>query len=114
MNTKETNTIQQQEQENNENYTGIITFNQKLYSKIVAIDLSLKDPRNFEKKLDDLFTRELNRYFKLYTTEQPVKVQHLQGNITLRLMIQEIIDNFLSEIHSKDRELINYVHLQGI
>ena len=51
MNTEETDTIQQQEQENNKNYAGIITFNQKLYSKITAIDLSLKDPRNFVKKI---------------------------------------------------------------
>ena len=43
MNTEETDIIQQQEQESQENYTGIITFNQKLYEKIIATDLSLKD-----------------------------------------------------------------------
>ena len=59
MNTEETNTIQQQEQQNNENYARIITFNQKLYSKIIAIDLSLKDPRSFMKKMDDFLTRKL-------------------------------------------------------
>ena len=53
MSTEDTKIIQQQEQENNENYTGIITFNQKLYEKIITTDLSLKDPRNFMKKLDD-------------------------------------------------------------
>jgi len=114
MNTEETEIIQQQEKENHENYTGIITFNQKLYEKIIATDLSLKDPRNFMKKLDDLLTRESIRYFKLYTTEQPVKIQHLQGNIRLRLMTQEIIDKFLAEIPTEDRKLIKYVHLQGI
>ena len=38
------------------------------------------------KKLDDFLTRKLIRYFKLYTTKQVVIVQHLQGNIRLRLM----------------------------
>ena len=114
MNTKETDTIQPQEQENNENYIGIITFNQKIYAKTVATDLSLKDLRNFMKKLDDLFTWKLIRYFKLYTIEQLVRVQHLHYNIRLRLMTQKIIKKFLSEIPSKDRELIKYVHLQGI
>ena len=56
MSTKETKIMQQQEQENNENYTGIITFNQKLYEKIIATDLSLRDPRNSMKKLDDFLT----------------------------------------------------------
>ena len=114
MNTEETEIIQQQEQETNENYIGIITFNQKLYEKIIATELSLKDPRNFMKKLDDLLTRKLVRYFKLYTTEQPVKIQHLQRNIRLRLMTQEIIHKFLVKISTKDRKLIKYVHLQGI
>ena len=77
MTTEESETILQQEQETNENYMGIITFNQKLYSKTIATDLSLKDPRNFMKKLDDFLTRKLIRYFKLYTTEQPVNIQHL-------------------------------------
>ena len=49
MNTEETTIIQQQEQETIGNYTGIITFNQKLYEKIIATELSLKDPRNFMK-----------------------------------------------------------------
>ena len=111
MNTEEIGVIQQQEQENNENHTGVITFYQKLYVKIVAADLSLKDPRNFMRKLDDFLIRKLIRYFKLYTTEQPVKVQHLQGNIRLRLMTQDIIEKFLVEIPSKDRDLIKYVHL---
>ena len=63
------------------------------------------------RKLNDFITRKLIRYFKLYTTEQPVKVQHLQGNIILRLMTQDIIEKFLVEIPSKDRDLIKYVHL---
>jgi len=54
--------------------------------KIVATNQSLKDPRNFMKKLDGPLTRKLIQHFKLYATEQPVKVQHLQGNIRLRLM----------------------------
>ena len=66
------------------------------------------------KKLDDFLARKLVWYFKLYTIEQPVKIQHLQGNIRLRLMTQEIIDKFLSEIPTKDRKFIKYVHLQGI
>ena len=66
------------------------------------------------KKLDDLFIRKLIRHFRLYTTEQPIKVQHLQGNTRLRLITQEKIEKFLSEIPSKDRYLIKYVHLQGI
>ena len=66
------------------------------------------------KKLEDFLTRKLIRYFKLYTTEQPVNVQHLQGNIRLRLMTQDIIENFLNEIPLKDRNLIKYVHLQGL
>ena len=69
MTIKETYIIQHQEQENNKNYALVITFNQKLYAKIVAIDLSLEDPTNFMKKLDDLFTRKLIRHFKLYTTK---------------------------------------------
>ena len=66
------------------------------------------------KKLDDLFTRKLVRNFKLYTIEQEVKVQHPQGNIRLKLMTQDIIEKFLNEIPSKDRDLIKSVHLQGI
>ena len=45
-------------------------FNQKLYKKIIAKELSLKDPRNFMKRLDDFLTRKIIRHFKLYTTEQ--------------------------------------------
>lgn len=104
MNTEEIEIMQQQEQENNENYTGIITFNQKLFEKIMATDLSLKDPRTFMKKLDEFLTRKSVRYFKLYTTEQLVQIQHLQGNIRLRLMTREIIDKFLSEIPTKDKK----------
>jgi len=59
MSTEETDIIHQQEQENNKNYTGAITFNQKLYAKIVATDLCLKDPRNFMRNLDDFLTRKL-------------------------------------------------------
>ena len=81
MNNEETDTIQQQEQTNNENYTGIITFNQRIYEIIIAKGLSLKDPRNFMKKIDDFLIRKLIRYFKLYRTEQAVYVQNLQGNI---------------------------------
>ena len=65
-------------------------------------------------KIDNFLTRTLLRYFKLYTKEQPVQIQHLQGNICLRLMTRDIIDKFLSEIPTKDRKLIKYVHLQGI
>lgn len=104
MNTEEIEIMQQQEQENNENCTGIITFNQKLFEKIMATDLSLKDPRTFMKKLDEFLTRKSVRYFKLYTTEQLVQIQHLQGNIRLRLMTREIIDKFLSEIPTKDKK----------
>lgn len=104
MNTEEIEIMQQQEQENNENYTGIITFNQKLFEKIMATDLSLKDPRTFMKKLDEFLTRKSVRYFKLYTIEQLVQIQHLQGNIRLRLMTREIIDKFLSEIPTKDKK----------
>ena len=76
--------MQWQDQENNENYTWVITFDQKLYSKIIGTYLSLKDPRNFMKKLVDFLIRKSIRHFKLYTTEEPVNVQHLQGNIRLR------------------------------
>jgi len=55
----------------------IITFNQ------IATNLSLKDPRSFTKKMDYFFIRKLIQYFKLYTTEQSVNVQHLQDNIKL-------------------------------
>jgi len=77
MSTEEIDTIQQQERENNENYTEVITFIQKLYSKIMATNLSLRDLRSFIKKMDDLLTRKLIRYFKLYTTEQLFNVKHL-------------------------------------
>ena len=60
------------------------------------------------KKLDDSLIRKLIGYFKLYTTEQHVNVLHLQGNMRLRL------EKFLDEIPSRDRDLIKYVHLQGI
>ena len=53
------------------------------------------------KKLDDLFTKKLILHFKFYTTKQPVKVQHLQDDIRLRLITQEIIEKFLSEIPQK-------------
>ena len=66
------------------------------------------------KKLHDFLTRKLIRYLNLHTIEQRVKIQHLQGNIRLRLMTQEIIDKFLAEIPTKYRKLIKYVHLQGI
>jgi len=112
--TEETELVKVEEQENTDNYTHIITFNQKLYEKIVAEELSLKDPRNFMKRLDDFLTRKVIRHFKLYTTAQPVVIQNLQGNIRLRLLNQEIIGKFLEEIPSKERNLIKYVHLQGI
>ena len=66
------------------------------------------------KKMDDFLARKLIRYFKLYTTEQHVNVQHLQGNIRLRLMTQEIIGKFSNEILARDRDLSKYVQLQGI
>jgi len=68
MTTKEIEIIQQQEQENNDNSTGIITFNQRLYDKIIINKLSLKDLRSFMKKTDDFFKRKSVAYFKLYTT----------------------------------------------
>ena len=64
--------------------------------------------------MDDFLTRKLISYFKLYTTEQSVNVQHLQGNIRLWLMTQDIIGNFLDEVPARDRDLIKYVHLQRI
>ena len=66
------------------------------------------------KKTDDFLTRKLIRYFRLHTTEQAVDVQHLQGNILLRLMTQDIIGKVLDEIPTRERDLIKYVHLQGI
>ena len=66
------------------------------------------------KKTDDLLTTKLMRYFKVCMIEQSVYVQILQGNITLKLMTQEIIEKFLEEIPSKHRNLIKYVHLQGV
>ena len=66
------------------------------------------------KKMDDFLTRNLIRYFKLYTTEQSVNVQHLQENIRLRLMTQEIIGKFSDEILARDRDLSKYVQLRGI
>jgi len=111
---EETELVKVEEQENTDNYASIITFNQKLYERIIAKELSLKDPRNFMKRLDDFLTRKVIRHFKLYTTEQPVVIQNLQGNIRLRLLNQEIIGKFLEEIPAKERDLIKYVHLQGI
>ena len=61
--------------------------------------------------MDDFLTRKLIWYFKLYTIEKPINVQHLQGDIRLRLMTQDIIGKFLDEIPARDRDLINYVHL---
>ena len=66
------------------------------------------------KEMDDFFKRKTVRYFKLYTIEQPVYVQNLQGNLILQAMMQDIIGQLLEEIPSKDRNLIKYVHLQGI
>ena len=77
MHAKEIKIIQQQEQESNENYTRVVTFNQWLYEKIIAEDLSLKDPAKFMKKVDDFLTKKLIRYFKLYITKQAVLVQNL-------------------------------------
>jgi len=93
--TKETELVKLEEQENTDDYTSIITFNQKLYEKIIAKELSLKDPQNFMKRLDDFLTRKLVTHFKLYTTEQPVVIQNLQENIRLRLLNEEIIGKFL-------------------
>jgi len=81
-------------------------FNQRLYEKIIAKELSLKYHRNFTKRLDDFLTRKIIRYFKLYTTEQLVIMQILQGNIRLRSLNQEIIGKFLEEIPSKEQNLI--------
>ena len=65
---EDTEVVKPQEQENNEKYTNIITFNRRLCEKIITKELSLKDPRNFMKRLDDFLTRNVIRYFKLYTT----------------------------------------------
>ena len=64
--------------------------------------------------MDDFIIRKSIWYFKLYKTKQPVNVQYLQGNIRLRLMSHDIIGKFLDEIPTRDRDLIKYVHLQGI
>jgi len=113
MNTEQIELVKLEEQENTENYTSIITFNQRLYDKIRAKELSLRDPRNCMKRLDDFLTRKVIRHFKLYTTEQPVVIlQNLEGNIRSRLLNQEITENFLKEIPSKEQNLIKYVHLQ--
>ena len=66
--TDETELVKLEEQENTDNHTSIIIFNQKLYEKIIAKELSLKDPRNFMKLLDEFLTRKVIRHFKLYTT----------------------------------------------
>jgi len=62
--------------------------------KIIAKELSLKDPWNFMKKLDDFLNWKVIRHFKFYTTEQPFVIQNLQGNIRLRLLNQETIEIF--------------------
>ena len=54
------------------------------------------------KEIDDFLTRKLIKYFKLYITEQPVNVQHLQENIRLRLMTQDIIGKFQDELSARD------------
>ena len=77
MTTEESKLAKLEEQENTDNYTSIITFNQKLYEKIIAKELALKDPQNFMKRLDDFLTRKVIRHFKLYPTEQPVVIQNL-------------------------------------
>ena len=56
MNAEQTEEIKPEEQENTENHTSIITFNQRLDEKIISKELSLKDPRNFMRKLDELLT----------------------------------------------------------
>ena len=61
--------------------------------------------------VDDFLTRKVTRHFKLYTTEQPIVIQNLQGNIRIRLLNEEIIGKFLEVIPSKERNLIKYVHL---
>ena len=61
--TEETELVKLEEQENIDKYISIITFNQKLYGKIIAKELSLKDPRNFMKWLDDFLTRKVNKTF---------------------------------------------------
>ena len=40
---EETEVVKLEEQENTDNYTSIITFNQRLYEKIITKELSLKD-----------------------------------------------------------------------
>jgi len=64
--------------------------------------------------LDNFLTQKVIRHCKLYTTEQPIVIQNLQGNIRLRMLHQGIFGKLLEEIPSKDRNLIKYVYLQGI
>ena len=64
MTDKETELVKLEEQTNTDNYTSIVTFNQRLYEKIIGKELSLKDPRNFIRRLDDLLTRNVIRHFK--------------------------------------------------
>ena len=56
MTTEETKLVKLEEQENTDNYNSIITFNQQLYQKIIAKELSLNDLKNFMRRLDDFLT----------------------------------------------------------
>jgi len=63
MTTEETELVKLEEQENTNNYASIITFNQRLYEKIVAEESPLKDRRNFMRRLDDFLTQKYNKTF---------------------------------------------------
>ena len=59
MNTKEEiETVKLEEQETTGKHIGIITFNQWLYEKKTSKELSLRDPKNFMKTLDDFLIRK--------------------------------------------------------
>ena len=49
--TEETELVKLEEQDNIDNYTSIITFNQKLYEKIIAKQLSLKGSSKLYEKI---------------------------------------------------------------
>jgi len=59
--------------------------------EIISKEFSLKDRRNFMRKLDDFLTQKIIRHFKHYTIERPVVIQKLQENIRLQLLNQVII-----------------------
>jgi len=56
MTIEETELVKLKKQENTDNYTSIFMFNQWLYEKIIAKELSLEDSRNFMRRLDEFLT----------------------------------------------------------